>query len=100
MNHDVISIQSSSGIIKKKKMSPQNLNSVVIVLFSILLCQLGVDSQLQVGFYTSSCFAAEFVVKEEVRKGFIGNPGVAAGLVRLHFHDCFVRVRSITRQHF
>ncbi|KAK9914600.1 hypothetical protein M0R45_038370 [Rubus argutus] len=72
-------------------MSPHNLNSVFIVLFSILLCQLGVDSQLQVGFYTSSCFAAEFVVKEEVRKGFIGNPGVAAGLVRLHFHDCFVR---------
>lgn len=74
-------------------MSPQNLNIVFIVLFSALLCQTGVDSQLQVGFYGSSCNLAEFIVKEEVRKGFFGNRGVAAGLVRLHFHDCFVRVR-------
>ncbi|PRQ60597.1 putative peroxidase [Rosa chinensis] len=72
-------------------MSSQNLSSVFIVLFAVLLCQTGVDSQLQVGFYTSSCNVAEFIVKEEVRKGVIGNRGVAAGLVRLHFHDCFVR---------
>ncbi|XP_050387819.1 peroxidase 5-like [Argentina anserina] len=72
-------------------MSSENLSSVFIVLFALLLCQTGVDSQLQVGFYGSSCNVAEFIVKEEVRKGFIGNRGVAAGLVRLHFHDCFVR---------
>ncbi|KAL6127310.1 hypothetical protein ACLB2K_075351 [Fragaria x ananassa] len=72
-------------------MSSQNLNSVFIVLFCVLLCRRGVDSQLQVGFYGGSCNVAEFIVKEEVRKGFIGNRGVAAGLVRLHFHDCFVR---------
>jgi peroxidase len=34
---------------------------------------------------------AEFIVKEEVTKGFMSDNGMAAGLVRMHFHDCFVR---------
>ncbi|KAL6291752.1 hypothetical protein ACE6H2_009262 [Prunus campanulata] len=71
-------------------MRPQNLNCVSIVLIAALLCQ-SVHSQLKVGFYTTSCTLAELIVKDEVRKGFFKNPGVAAGLVRLHFHDCFVR---------
>lgn len=78
------------------KMRPQNLNCVSIVLISALLCQ-SVHSQLQVGFYTTSCtLLAELIVKDEVRKGFFKNPGVAAGLVRLHFHDCFARVRLMS----
>ncbi|ONI25775.1 hypothetical protein PRUPE_2G320000 [Prunus persica] len=75
-------------------MRPQNLNRVSIVLIAALLCR-SVHSQLQVGFYTTSCTLAELIVKDEVRKGFFKNPGVAAGLVRLHFHDCFVRTRGL-----
>lgn len=63
-----------------------------IVLGVVLLCTQSVDSQLQVGFYMNSCKLVEFIVKDEVRKAFIKDKGVAAGLVRLHFHDCFVRV--------
>ncbi|KAK3042830.1 hypothetical protein RJ639_001103 [Escallonia herrerae] len=67
--------------------------SIILVLVMVLvLCYcVELEAQLQVGFYSSSCRIAEFIVKDEVRKGFFSDRGVAAGLVRLHFHDCFVR---------
>ena len=47
---------------------------------------------LRLGFYESTCPAAESTVFEVVKKAFKNNPSLAAGLVRLQFRDCFVRV--------
>lgn len=47
---------------------------------------------LQVGFYQNSCPHAELIVADEVRKSFVQDIGIAAGIIRLSFHDCFVRV--------
>ncbi|XP_039008681.1 peroxidase 25-like [Hibiscus syriacus] len=59
-----------------------------LVMFSLVE---GQGSGLQNGFYSSSCPKAEAVVRSIVESHFNNDPPVAAGLLRLHFHDCFVQ---------
>lgn len=47
---------------------------------------------LEIGFYSSSCPKAEAIIRATVEAHFNKDPTIAAGLLRLHFHDCFVQV--------
>lgn len=66
----------------------------LLVVMLVLMAARPAMAQLAVGYYDTLCPAAEIIVQEEVSKGVSGSPGTAAGLLRLHFHDCFVRVST------
>ncbi|CAN6555561.1 unnamed protein product [Malus baccata var. baccata] len=42
-------------------------------------------------FYESSCPKVDDIVRKQLKKVFKADIGQAAGLLRLHFHDCFVQ---------
>jgi peroxidase len=45
----------------------------------------------RVGFYSSTCPKAESIVKSTVTSHVNSDSSLAAGLLRMHFHDCFVQ---------
>uniref|UniRef100_A0A3Q7GMA4 Peroxidase n=1 Tax=Solanum lycopersicum TaxID=4081 RepID=A0A3Q7GMA4_SOLLC len=58
----------------------------------ILMCMLvSSNAQLQQNFYAKSCPKAEKIILEYVHKHIPNAPSLAAALIRMHFHDCFVR---------
>ncbi|KAK9134638.1 hypothetical protein Syun_013968 [Stephania yunnanensis] len=50
-----------------------------------------VTAQLAFGFYSSTCPKAEQIVSSVVQQSVQANSRMAAILLRLHFHDCFVQ---------
>lgn len=74
---------------------------LLAVLVSLTMMALLVQGQLKTGFYSSSCPKAETIVRSTVESYFKKDPAIAAGLLRLHFHDCFVQVTfSLSPQQF
>ncbi|KAI7730362.1 hypothetical protein M8C21_018573 [Ambrosia artemisiifolia] len=61
----------------------------MIILFDILIV-VNSEGQLKVGFYNQVCPNAESVVTNIVRDAAKSDHRMAAALLRLHFHDCFV----------
>lgn len=69
---------------------------LLVLLSSHLLIVSNAQSQpvvrgLSWTFYESSCPQLESIIKKQLRKVFKKDIGQAAGLLRLHFHDCFVQ---------
>nr|XP_023883793.1 peroxidase 3-like [Quercus suber] len=58
----------------------------------VLLRFLGsTQAQLQLGFYSKNCPRAEKIIQDFVNQHIHNAPSLAAALIRMHFHDCFVR---------
>ncbi|XP_024979391.1 peroxidase N1-like isoform X1 [Cynara cardunculus var. scolymus] len=62
------------------------------ILLCLLLATLTTmaQGQTRIGFYGTTCPTVQTIVQATVRSAFQTNPAVAAGLLRMFFHDCFV----------
>ena len=70
------------------QMEPKWLVLLAVILSLFAETQQGLTS----GFYSSSCPKAEATVRSTVETHFKQDPTIAAGVLRLHFQDCFVQV--------
>nr|GEW09734.1 peroxidase 5-like [Tanacetum cinerariifolium] len=66
-----------------------NVSLLCMILMALETTQA--QAQLKMGFYRNTCPKAEQIVQDTVNKAVTVNPGMAAGIIRLYFHDCFVR---------
>ena len=71
------------------------------LLSLILLLEAMVTSGFRIGpaanslsmdYYVMSCAFVEPVVRNIVNQALQNDPNLAAGLIRMHFHDCFIQV--------
>lgn len=65
---------------------------LISLLCLLVMAAKSAQSQdTRVGFYSRACPRAEFIVRSTVESHFKSDPTIAAGLLRMHFHDCFVQ---------
>ncbi|ESQ27411.1 hypothetical protein EUTSA_v10019514mg [Eutrema salsugineum] len=71
--------------------SPKMISAAIFIVLFFLHNQFSLsEAQLQFGFYSKTCPSAESIVRNAVQQSMTRDPGNAAVLLRLHFHDCFV----------
>lgn len=63
------------------------MGSIMILAFSIC------HAQLSPTFYDQSCPSGLSKIRSAIRTAIARERRMAASLIRLHFHDCFVHVR-------
>lgn len=64
----------------------------IVPLLLLGLVVASTHADLEMNFYAKSCPKAEKIVLDFVNKHIPNAPSLAAALIRMHFHDCFVRV--------
>lgn len=75
-----------------KMAGTSSVRIVLVVVFGVLAVIGSAQAQLQMNFYARSCPKAEQIVLDYVKQHIPNAPSLAASFLRLHFHDCFVRV--------
>jgi peroxidase len=63
--------------------------SLLVLLVAASATLSTARAQLQYGYYNTTCPGVEDLVRAEVLALFAADMTLPAGLLRLHFHDCF-----------
>lgn len=66
---------------------------VILMVMDVIASGWRVDG-LNMNYYIMSCPFAEGIVKNTVNRALQDDPTLAAALLRMHFHDCFIQVNN------
>ncbi|XP_014512063.1 peroxidase A2-like [Vigna radiata var. radiata] len=64
--------------------------SLLATIFSVLTLVFPSEGQLSATFYSTTCSNVSSIVRNSVQQALTSDSRIAASLLRLHFHDCFV----------
>ncbi|OAE33798.1 hypothetical protein AXG93_4519s1080 [Marchantia polymorpha subsp. ruderalis] len=76
-------------------MASTSLRSVLLIVLAVAVAVSDAQLQLSETFYDATCPQAASIVQQKVNAFVDADRGLAAALMRLHFHDCFVRIDEI-----
>lgn len=83
-----------------KNSSPKPAQMAIFNLFIVIMAmdmivsgrRFGRADGLSMQYYTMSCPFAEGIIRDTVNNALQSDPTLAAALIRMHFHDCFIQV--------
>ncbi|CAH2038866.1 unnamed protein product, partial [Thlaspi arvense] len=75
---------------EKRRMAIKNLVALVVIL-SVVGVSVAHPKGLDLNYYKHRCPDAEAIVRSVTVQYVSRQPSIAAALLRMHFHDCFVR---------
>ncbi|KAL1569474.1 Peroxidase 47 [Salvia divinorum] len=65
-----------------------------VILYSYMIVNgwiYGMATGLSMNYYVMTCPTADIIIRNAVQTALQSDPTLAAALVRMHFHDCFVQ---------
>lgn len=74
--------------------------ALILSVLVLLLANLQCEAKLSPTYYDRTCPKALSTIRTSIRQAVSRERRMAASVVRLHFHDCFVQVRKCNQIYY